>query len=153
MTREERAEVVLHRFEMIEDTLQLGTRAFDLAADRLELVVEVEARALLDELDLFVRRRFEFIGRSLREDERVLQALLHRAEMRDALLEVGDLRLERGAGFDVFFHRRDDLVEKLVDVLACVTLESFLELPMLDVERGDLHGRRFASRPRTPRSR
>ena len=78
-----------------------------------DLALAGQTRLSLDQIGLLVRGGLDFVGRALREQQRVLQRFFHRLEMADALFEVGDLRFERGAVLRFVFQRLDDLVEEL----------------------------------------
>ena len=59
---------------------------------------------------------FDLVGGALREHERVLQRFFHRLKMAHALLEIRNLRVERGALLRFVLERLDDLVEKRVQL-------------------------------------
>src|SRR5579863_10490609 len=144
MRHEQAAEFAAHLLRRFARALMLAAHLGNRVVVTGDLAFAGEARLLANEVRLFVRGRLDFVRGPLREYEGILQRFLHRLEVTDAFLEVRDLRLERRPLLCLVLERLDDLVEKLVDVRAVVTLEGLLEGLVLNVDRCNLFHR---SRP------
>ncbi len=138
MRHQQAAKFAARLLRSFERALMLATDVGDGVVVAGDLALGGKARLLANEIGLFVRRGFDFVGRALREHERVLQRLFHRFEVTDALLEVGDFGFQRGAVLGLVLERLDDLVEKCVDVGSVVSLQRLLEILVLNVDRCDL---------------
>ncbi len=103
-----------------------------------DLLLDLHARVVTDQVGLFMGAGFDFVGGALSEQQRVLQRLFHRFEVADALAQIGGFCFERGALLRLVFERLDQFVEKLIDVRRVVAVEFLLERFVLDVDDRDL---------------
>ena len=75
-------------------------------------------------IGLAMRGGLHFIGRALRQQQRVLQRFFHRFEMADALAQVGDLRFKGRTHLGLSSSRLDHLIEELIDFVTVVSPEA-----------------------------
>src|SRR5579884_304706 len=137
MRHQQAAQLAARFLRSLDCALMLAPSFRGRFGERRDLALRGDARLLFDEIGFLVSGGFDFVGGSLRENQRVLQRFLHRLEMADSLLEVGDFRLQRGDVLSVVVERFDDLVQELIDFRAIVALQRFLEALMLNVDRRD----------------
>ncbi len=135
MRHEQTAKFALGLFRCFDRSLPLTPCVLGIVVVEGDLSLRRNLSLLLDQICFLMCRCLDFIGRSLREHQRILQRLFHRLKVANAFFEIGYVGFKRGASVSIVFKRFNHVVEKLIDFSAIVSLQRFLERLVLYIYR------------------